>query len=181
MEKYFKEIVQHQHDLRSDLERKLQLTYEQYTAEVKSVSDVMHKLEALHRTSGTEASQLQRWLEYEKLRELIAQRSTLSNQIMENSTAIMIREARDELPADVRTADPAPPAKADEGGTLSLPLLKKKQEYLAGRLADIDADIEAQAKVIARTDDFNVNVQYKVEELEATNGSQPVCGTSWTT
>jgi capsular polysaccharide biosynthesis protein len=167
VDNYMKEIVQHERDLRNEQERKLMSAYESYTAEVKTQNDTLHKLEALHKTSSTEAAQVRKRMELEKLAEFMAQRSKLANQLMENSMAIVLMEARLETPDDARTDGSPPAGNGPAAKTLSLPLLEKQKEHLELLLKATEENVADQAKVLASLDEFNVNVASKLEELRA--------------
>ncbi len=105
VDKYLKEIVQHERDLRNEQERKLTSTYETYTAEVKTQSDTLHKLETLHKTSDTQTAQVNKRMALEKLAELMTQRTKLANQLTDNSMSIMLMEARRENVDQLRPSD----------------------------------------------------------------------------
>ncbi len=164
---YLTEVVQHDRDLRNDHYRKLQQTYEIYLGEVKTQNDTLHKLQALHKTSSTEAAQVKRKMELEKLAELMTQRAKLQERLDEQGLHIALRQARDEL---AQTA-PASESKVEENGVatsqLSLPLLLKQQEHLEALFKEVGERMNEQADVVARLDNFNVNVQSKLDELKA--------------
>jgi capsular polysaccharide biosynthesis protein len=167
VDKYLKEIVQHERDLRNEQERKLMSTYETYTAEIKTQSDTLHKLETLHKTRDTQTAQVNKRMQLEKLGEYMSQRSKLANQLMENSLAIALAEARLETPEDGRTADSPLAGQGPAANTLSLPLLEKQKDHLEAMLKATEENVADQAKVLASLDDFNVNVAAKLEELRA--------------
>jgi capsular exopolysaccharide synthesis family protein len=237
MNKYMSEVVQHDRDLRNDHYRKLNQTYETYLGEVKTQNDTLHKLQALHKTSSTEAAQVKKKVEIEKLGELMSQRNRLAGQAMENSMAIMLMESRrdnadimrpsdamidvelnkdptianlkqrvaflnDELMDAVgRTKHPETSSRikklkdqvtrteesldehkanlipklreiqlasaSNNAQQLSLPLLEKQREYLDGQLKTAEESVREQTEALAKLDDFNVNVQSKLEELKA--------------
>ncbi len=164
---YLSEVVQHDHDLRNDHYRKLQRTYETYLGEVKTQNDTLHKLQALHKINSTEAAQVKKKVELEKLGELMSQRAKLQERLDEQGLHIALRQARDEL---AQTA-PAPESKVEENGVatsqLSLPLLLKQQEHLEALFKEVGERMSEQVEVLARMDDFNVNVQSKLDELKA--------------
>jgi succinoglycan biosynthesis transport protein ExoP len=235
--KYLSEIVQHDRDLRNDHQRKLEQAYETYSGEVKTQTDTLHKLELLHKTSSTEAAQVRRKVEIERLGELLSQRSRLEYQRTENSMAIMLMEARRDnadilRPSDAmidvelskdpsiakltealsqwnealvdavgrtrhpetsstirklkdkisRTEEMLEERKANlipklreiqlasassSSQQLSLPLLEKQREHLDIQFKKAEDDVKAQTEVLEKLEDFNVNVQSKLEELKA--------------
>jgi hypothetical protein len=164
---YLSEVVQHDRDLRNDHYRKLTRTYESYLGEVKMQTDTLHKLQALHKTSSTEAARVRNMVALDRLHELQTQRAKLQDRLDEQGLQIALRQARDEL---AQTA-PAPESKVEENGVatsqLSLPLLRSQQEHLEALYEKVDDKVKDQTETLARMDDFNVNVQSKLDELKA--------------
>ena len=163
---YMREIVQRDKQLRMQNEDKLRRAYESQTAEYEKELEALRMLEAIHKTSGSEAAQLRKRVAIEELDLLLTRRRDIVSRTDQNDLEILIDKARAENPKQARTADPPPPAEDSQVGP-PLRVLEIKHQFLEDKLAELNEAIKQKTGDVAQLDSFSARVAAKQEELGA--------------
>jgi succinoglycan biosynthesis transport protein ExoP len=105
VERYLKEIVQHEHELRLIHEGELNKSYQDLVRDYERDMKSLHALEGVERVSSTEAAQMSKKLALDVLNEQIGRRHKLVNDLSENEMASKLMVARREIPEETRPPD----------------------------------------------------------------------------
>ncbi len=105
VDKYLKEIVQHEREVRMEQESKLERSYSTYAEDYQKQLAALRKLHDVHKTSSSEAAQLKKKLAFEQLSEMLTLRTRIADQISQNEMAIMLAKARQDNPEEAKPAD----------------------------------------------------------------------------
>lgn len=134
---YMEEIVAREKELRLAHESKLAQSYASMQADLQKQLDALHTLEALHKTSGSEAAKMAKDMAVQELNAYIARRTRIFTELQDNEKALVLAKARRDSPEETRPPDiviemEIAKDKIIEGQTYELSTL---QRYLAAQKA----------------------------------------------
>jgi succinoglycan biosynthesis transport protein ExoP len=102
---YMREIVQHERDVRLEHENKMEKSYTTMAGEVQKQQDSLHTLEALHKTSGSEAAKLRKEMAVKELNDYLNHRTRILTQIDDTKMQLMISREHRDHPEETRPPD----------------------------------------------------------------------------
>ena len=161
VDKYMSEIVGKARGDRIAQEAKLQKVYDMKSAEAAQKSKALHELEVVHKASGTSAAQIRKQFGEGDLREVIANRHRLKQQLRDNAMQIVLQQAREAQASNIPTSA----GDAVVSDKLTLPLLEVQKKFLEESLKSNEQDVATAAKNLENIETFSPEVSAKQEEL----------------
>lgn len=102
---YMEEIVAREKELRIAQESKLGQTYATMQADLQKQLDSLHTLEALHKTSGSEAAKMAKDMAVQELNTYMSRRTRINTELLDNEKMLVLAKARRDSPEETRPPD----------------------------------------------------------------------------
>lgn len=102
---YMEEIVAREKELRLFQENKLSQTYAAMQTDLQKQLDSLHTLEALHKTSGSEAAKMAKDMAVQELNNYMARKTRIFTELKDNEKQLTLAKARRDNPDETRPPD----------------------------------------------------------------------------
>ncbi len=102
---YMEEIVAHEKELRLQQENKLDKSYTAMMSDLQKQQDALRTLEAVHKTSGSEAAKMAKDMAVQELQNYMARKTRIITELKDNDKQLVLMKARRDNPEETRPPD----------------------------------------------------------------------------